>query len=79
MIKVTLLVSEPAPIAMKVTESGGGGPEIPAYQGAYEVTPKMEEQILATNGKRMVDNVTIHTIPVTYTSNPQGGKTVLIG
>ena len=52
---------------------------IPEYTGSYEVTPHFREQMLATNGYRMTDDVTVHTIPVVRTSNPQGGQTVLIG
>lgn len=55
------------------------GALIPAYEGDYEVTPRLYEQILETDGKRMTDDVTVKVIPVTYTSNPYNGKTVLIG
>ena len=59
--------------------SGDPGTVVPAYTGDYEVTPSLEEQTLLTNGKRMEDDVTVHQIPVTYTSNEHGGKTVVIG
>lgn len=49
------------------------------YEGSYEVTPRFSEQSLSTYGKIMRDDVTVHTIPVTRTSNPQGGLTVIIG
>lgn len=49
------------------------------YEGEYEVTPRLYEQGLATKHKTMMDDVTVHEIPVTITSNPHGGKTVLIG
>lgn len=49
------------------------------YTGTYEVTPRVYEQILDTDNKIMEDDVTVHEIPVTRTSNPQGGLTVLIG
>lgn len=49
------------------------------YEGPYTVTPGFSEQTLATNQKLMLDNVTVYEIPVTRTSNPQGGLTVIIG
>ena len=49
------------------------------YEGEYEVTPRTEEQVLATRNKRMLDDVTVHEIPYYETSNPQGGVTVYIG
>lgn len=49
------------------------------YDGAYEVTPRVYAQSLDTDGKLMSDDVTVHEIPITRTTNPQGGQTVLIG
>ena len=49
------------------------------YDGSYEVTPRVYAQSLDTDGKLMDDDVTVHEIPVTRTSNLQGGLTVLIG
>ncbi len=49
------------------------------YDGSYEVTPRVYAQSLDTDGKLMEDDVTVHEIPVTRTSNRQGGLTVLIG
>ena len=49
------------------------------YEGTYEVTPRVYAQSLNTDGKIMSDDVTVHEIPVTTTSNPEGGLTVLIG
>lgn len=49
------------------------------YTGPYTVTPRIEEQVLATSQRFMTDNVTVETIPVTYTTNIHGGKTVVIG
>lgn len=53
--------------------------EADTYDGSYEVTPRLYVQSLETDGKVMEDDVTVHEIPVTSTSNPQGGLTVLIG
>ena len=43
------------------------------YLGPYEVTPKAwEDQILATNGKNMTDDVTVFEVPYAEVSNPYG-------
>lgn len=48
------------------------------YPGPYEVIPKAwEDQILATNGKNMEDDVTVYEIPYDEVSN-QYGTTVTI-
>ena len=50
------------------------------YTGQYEVTPILyDEQELRTKDKHMLDNVTVKEIPVTWTTNPYGGNTVVIG
>ena len=50
------------------------------YTGNYEVTPVLyDDQELLTRNKLMTDNVTVHEIPVTWTTNPYGGNTVVIG
>lgn len=54
---------------------GGGIP----YTGEYEVTPTFDEQTLETKDRLLSDNVTVHSIPVSRTINPQGGKTIYIG
>ena len=51
----------------------------PVYDGEYEVTPRIYEQTLETEGKKMNDDVTVYEIPITRTTNPHGGQTVLIG
>lgn len=51
----------------------------PTYSGDYEVTPSFTEQVLETSGMLMTDDVTVHEIPVTQTTNEYGGKTVVIG
>lgn len=42
------------------------------YPGPYEVIPKRRDQILATNGKNMEDDVTVKEVPWTEVSNPTG-------
>lgn len=49
------------------------------YDGEYEITPSLDEQTLETANKTMLDDVTVHQIQITRTSNPEGGLTVLIG
>ena len=49
------------------------------YAGAYEVSPKFEEQILQTAEKVMTDNLKIKEIEITIVSNDSGGNTVIIG
>ena len=53
--------------------------DIPAYTGAYDVDPKFTAQKLATNGKKMLDDVTVEAIEVQRVSNTSGGRTVYIG
>ena len=48
------------------------------YKGAYEVTPTMGEQVLPTRSKTMRDDVTVHAIPYTQTTNESGGYTAII-
>lgn len=49
------------------------------YNGSYEVTPRLYAQALDTDGKLMQDDVTVYEIPISHTTNPTGGLTVLIG
>jgi len=52
----------------------------PVYDGGYEVTPLAgTEQILATHGKRMEDDVVVLAIPYYETTNESGGYTAIIG
>ena len=53
--------------------------DLPAYTGAYIVDPKFTAQKLATNGKKMRDDVTVEAIEVQRVSNTSGGRTVYIG
>ena len=55
------------------------GERLPDYEGEYQITPRITEQILETKDKSMVDNVTIFQIPYAAVSNPSGGQTVTIG
>lgn len=57
-----------------------GGEAIPVYEGAYDVTPRVNEPVvLHTKAKRMNDDVTVKKIPQYEVSNAAGGKTLTIG
>lgn len=56
-----------------------GGGEFPDYEGEYEITPKITEQVLETKNKSLLDNITVFQIPYASVSNPSGGNTVTIG
>lgn len=57
-----------------------GGPVYLPYEGPYEADASFYyDKTLETFGKVMTDNVTVNRIPVVESSNPQGGKTILIG
>lgn len=65
-----------------IVRSGGDSgshPEYPVYDGDYEITPQVLEQVLETEGHVMIDDVTVLEIPLTEVSNPYGGKTAIIG
>lgn len=49
------------------------------YEGDYEVTPRVYEQILETKDKLMLDDVTVKVIPLSKVINLQNGYTVTIG
>ena len=52
----------------------GGTP----FTGSYEVTPTMGEQVLPTRAKTMREDVTVHAVPFTQTTNESGGYTAII-
>ena len=52
---------------------------VPIYDGATEVTPKAhEEQVLATAGKLVLNDVTVYEVPYYETSNLFDGLTAYI-
>ena len=53
--------------------------DITPYVGDYAVTPKVTEQTLETENKRMAANLKVEKIPYVEVSNPSGGTTVYIG
>ena len=50
-----------------------------SYDGSYEVTPTIEQQILQTKNKTMIDDLTIKSIPYSEVTNTSNGITVTIG
>lgn len=64
-------------ISMEVEK---GGSYYPPYEGSYHIVPALYwQQRLETYGRSMTDDVLVDAIPFTETSNPQGGKTIVIG
>lgn len=55
------------------------GDRLPNYEGSYEITPRVVEQMLETKDKSMVDDVTVNAIPYVEVSNVGGGYTATIG
>ena len=47
------------------------------YTGSYDITPEVDEQIMYTRDRHMLDDVTIRAIPYFMTSNVNG-ETVYI-
>lgn len=67
-------------IRLKITENIQEISDVEPYKGEYEVAPKAHEPtILATAGKKMVENVKVLEIPYSQVSNDAGGNTITIG
>ena len=49
------------------------------YDGDYNVTPRVYEQVLPTRDKLMLDDVTVEIIPMSKVINLSNGYTVTIG
>lgn len=48
------------------------------YDGSYQVTPTADGQIIPTDDKRMIEDITINPIPYAEVSNQANGITVTI-
>ena len=48
------------------------------YDGAYEITPKVDAQVIPTAQKMMMDDLTVMAIPIYSVSNNAGGATFYI-
>lgn len=49
------------------------------YLGVYQITPKIDQQIINTADKHMTKNITIKEIPYYSVDNAQAGQTIIIG
>ena len=52
--------------------------ERPAYEGATEITPSEETQVLQTNNFRMTENITVNPIPSNYGLITWDGSTITV-
>lgn len=67
-------------IRLKISENIQEISDVEPYKGEYEVVPKAHKPtILATAGKKMVENVKVLEIPYSQVSNDAGGNTITIG
>ena len=55
-----------------------GGIKADPYTGAYEVTPKVEAQVLPTARKLMLEDMRVNGVPIYEVSNLADGETVYI-
>lgn len=49
------------------------------FEGAYEVTPKVNGQMIETKDKLMYKDLIVGSIPYYEVSNSKGGTTIIIG
>lgn len=49
------------------------------YDGDYNVTPRVYQQVLETKDRLMIDDVTVEIIPLSKVINLSNGYTVTIG
>lgn len=50
------------------------------YEGEYTVVPILyNDQVLPTQKRLMMEDLTVKAIPIVQTTNPHGGQTVVIG
>jgi len=64
---------------VKVESGSSLQPMAETYEGSYDIEPSFNTQTLETSGKIMEDDVTVHPIGVSVTTNLSGGNTVYIG
>lgn len=57
----------------------GGMIKQESYNGSYEIIPTIEQQILQTKNKTMINDLTIKSIPYSEVTNTSNGITVTIG
>ena len=76
MIDISLEIIDQSPVILAVDDTGAAltmqladpfvGGMLPAYEGAYEVTPAPYAQTLATERRSMFQDVVINPIPSNY-------------
>ena len=67
-------------INIKVGFGQGGGYTGEVYEGPYNVTPLVKNQVeLFTKDKLMEENVIVEKVPISETSNIAGGYTLYVG
>ena len=49
------------------------------FEGAYEITPKVNSQMIETKDKLMYKDLIVGSIPYYEVSNSKGGTTIIIG
>lgn len=75
---ITLTSGEEGDLVLE--DSYAGSLPYDFYNGPYNVRPILYNgQRLETKQKILTDDVTVEAIPVTTTTNPYGGQTVVIG
>ena len=88
-VRVRLRVDDGATVALRVSDGDGATfasdsyipyrtSAYPDYDGAYDVTPRLTAQTLATEDRVMHADVEIGGIPSYRTTNVGGGYTVVI-
>lgn len=74
--RVRLSVGQGSTVRLKASE---GRPVYPsAYEGATEVTPSAEEQVLLTGGLFVTDHITVKPIPSNYGLITWDGSTITV-
>ena len=67
-------VSAPSPVMIGITREDA----VPAFSGAYEVTPGDEAQTIPCAGLRMTSNITINPVPSNYGLIQWDGSTITV-
>jgi hypothetical protein len=59
--------------------ASGLGDRYEKYKGSYEITPRLEGQVVETKDKVLLDDLRVKEIPIQRVSNIGGGTTIYIG
>lgn len=78
-MKNLIEISEKEEYIIDIEVEVNTGGKLPEYDGETEVTPSFEEQVLKTENKSVMSNITVKEIPVVREENIGGGITVIIG